>query len=446
MSILKHNLFFSPDSGGGNTGAIEDRALDKETVIEMLGEEDGEESLELGESDKKDAKGKTEGAKSDSKEKPTGDESPEDDEEEKPLSLEEQLEEDLEEPDEDKLEFAEIPRRKEILAAFPELFKKFPGIEKAIYREQAYSKLLPTIEEAKTAVGKAEILDKYEKEIYQGSTASLLQEVFTNDKEAFAKVVDNYLPTLHKVDQAAYFHTIGNVIKHTIISMVRDSKANDDEQLGEAAAALNKYIFGTTQFTHPQNMSREEPQSDDSKKKEDEISAKEKALIERQYNAARSDLGSRVDGILRKTVDGNIDPNEVMTDYVKGKATKDVLDSLDVAINNDTRFKGIYDRLWEKAFDNDFSKESMDAIKQAYLSKAKTLLPLLIKKARSEALKGIRRTDSDRKDRDRRGPLPVGKSRSSTTLASGKTNSNNNSGTKTVPKGMSTYDYLNSED
>ena len=38
-----------------------------------------------------------------------------------------------------------------------------------------------------------------------------------------------------------------------------------------------------------------------------------------------------------------------------------------------------------------FDKESTDRIKSAYLSKAKTLLPSVIKKARNDALRGLGR-------------------------------------------------------
>lgn len=438
-----------PQPSPDNIVAIEDKALDKESVIEMLGEDETEnqETLELEDSSKKSTKDKTEESKG--KEKETTPDTEEDEEgKEKELTLEDELETELEEPDPDKLELVEIPRRKEILAAFPELFKKFPGIEKAIYREQAYSQLLPTVEDAKTAVGKADLLDKYEKEIYSGSTESLLTTVKDNDKDAFAKVVDNYLPTLHKVDQAAYFHTIGNVIKHTIISMVRDSKSQNDEDLGNAASVLNQYIFGTKNFTPPENLSRDNVQDDTTKKKEEEHTAREKAFIEKQYTVARDTLGGKVDNIIKATIDKNIDPQDSMTDFVRRVAVRQVQEDLERMISGDTRFKAIYDKLWERAFDNDFNQESMDRIKAAYLSKAKTFLAPLIRKSRAEALKGLRKTadtNNDKKERDKKGPLPVGKTRSSATLASGKTNTS--SGNKSqVPKGMSTLEYLNSDD
>jgi hypothetical protein len=77
-----------------------------------------------------------------------------------------------------------------------------------------------------------------------------------------------------------------------------------------------------------------------------------------------------------------------MSDYVKTHATKEAFDKLETLISQDGRFRGLLDKLWEKAFQSGFDKESTDRIKAAYLSKAKTLLPSVIKSARTNALKG----------------------------------------------------------
>ena len=415
---------------------VEDKALDKESVIEILGEDEKEqEVIELegsgkkGEKDKKektDERGKDD--KGDDKDSAEGDKES-DEEEEFNIDDEESAE-----------SLINIPSRKEILTKYPALFKDFPQLERSFYREQKYAEILPTIEDAKTAVEKSETLDKYEQEIMSGSTESLLSTVRDGDKEAFAKVVDNYLPTLYKVDQHSYYHTIGNIIKHTIISMVRDGKEQSDDDLGTAAQILNKYIFGTDKFSHPQRLSKEDI-TDEAKQKEEELSNKERKFVEKQFTIARDDLGTRVDNILKSSVDKAIDPNDSMTDYVKNHAIREVLEGLEDQILKDTRFRGIYDKLWERAAENEFSKESMDKIKSAYLSKAKTLLPGLVRKSRQEALRS-RKAGSDEL-RDKRGPIPVGKTRSSATPTSGRASSN---GASKIPRGMTTLDFLNSDD
>ena len=426
---------------------IEDGKLSKEAIIDILGEEtETSEALDLD----KDKGRKTSGdAEKDGKEKDDkGEKKGEEKEEEKEeLSLEDELEEELKEPDEKKLELVAPVRRKEILAKYPNIFKEFPALENAYYREQAYANLLPTIKDAKEAVEKAKTLDTYEQEIMGGSTESLLSAVKDGDKEAFNRVVDNYLPILYKVDEGAYYHTVGNIIKNTIMSMVRDSKEAGSDELLSAANVVNQYIFGTSTFTPPQKLAAE---TQEDKDKINAVDEREKQFVERQFNTAEGEINTKIDNILKSTIDKYIDPNDSMTGYVKVHASREVLDNIKDVIDKDTRFKTVLDRLWERAFSNDFDSTSMDAIRKAYLSKAQTLLPALIRKARNEALKGLgKRTkeESDNEDNDkqgnRKGPIAVGRARSAASSPnSGKTDRDR---AKAIPRGTTTLDFLNQD-
>lgn len=424
MSVLNSDT-------GSDAKAIEDKALDTQDVIDILGEEDGEvqkETLELGKATKGDAKPDKEDAEEKKEEK----------------GLEDELEEELKIPEDEDLELIDVPRRKEILAAFPDLFKKFPQIEKAMYRERAYSEILPTIEDAKAAVEKADTLDKHEVQLKSGTIEGILGVVHEGDKEAFARLVDNYMPALYKTDQHAYYHTIGNIVKHTIISMVNDGKTRNDENLSNAAAVLNEYMFGTTKFTHPQNLSKSEVQDPKAKEQENDLSEREQALLKKEFDKALGTLDERVDKVIEATVAKNIDPKETMTAYSKRNAIKQVQEELEAAIENDTRFMKIYDAMWLKAKEKDFDRDSMDKLYRAYVSKAGTLLSGIISKVRKEAMGDIK-SNGERKERDRRGPLPVGKNRGSTPTASGSAGTGNTSKPQ-IPRGMTTLDYLNSDD
>jgi len=233
-----------------------------------------------------------------------------------------------------------------------------------------------------------------------GSAESILKAVKENNQDAYNKLVDNYLPSLAKVDQQAFHHVVGNVIKQTIIGMYQESRTTQNDALANAAVILNQFVFGTSNFAPPSQLAK--PESPD----KSELQSERQKFIQERFETTRDDLATKVANTLKATIEQNIDPRESMTDYVKKNASRDAMEQLNSLIDKDTRFRAILDKLWEKAFQSNFSKDSVDKIRSAYFSKAKTLLPTVIKQARNSALKGLgKQTDSV----DRRGPIPPGK-------------------------------------
>ena len=414
----------APKGGGGT--------LD---TIELLGEDEPEETLDITPPKPKIDK---EAGVSGEDEEETPDEDKEDKEDEEIDELKE-LEEELEGPSEEDLELMTPVRRKEILAKYPKLFKDFPYLEKAYYREQQFTELLPTIQDAKLAVEKAQVLDKFDREIMSGDLTTVLAAAKEESNEAFLKIADNYLPALRKVDQQAYYHVLGNVIKDTIVTMVRESRAlgEQGQPLQAAANILNQFVFGSNTFQPPTPLSKSSKPEE--KGKEDELRQQQQQIVMGQFESTRDDLQTRADNVLKATIDGHIDPKKTMTDYVRKNASREAFETLENLISRDTRFRGLLDKLWERAFEKGFDKESTDRIKSAYLSKAKTLLPTVIKRARNDALKGLgkRVKDDDESSEEttpRKGPITPGRS---TSQPSGKIKKASD-----IPRNMSTLDVL----
>ena len=430
---LVSNVLYSPADGTGITPE-----LGKEDIIKFLGEDEKDEPIPL---DDKDNKSKDKVEKTDDDEKETKDDdkdNEEKDNDEKELDelkeLEDELDEDDAEPDDEKLELVTPVRRKEILKAYPDLFEKFPYLEKAYYRDQQFTELFPTPKDAREAVDKAQTLDKFEQDLIAGNTEKMLLAVKSEDSNAFNKVVDNYLTTLQKVDEKAYLHVIGNTIKHTIMEMVQEARASGNEALQNAAAILNQFAFGSSKFTPPWHLSVPEDTKDDSKERA--LAEREAKFYKQQFDTANTDLRARVDNSIRATIDAHIDPKQSMTDYVRKNASREASEQIKSLIKKDTTFNRIVDRLWDKAKENNYSRESTDKIRSAYLSKARTLLPTVIKKARNEALKGMgKRVVEDKEDKVER------PNRRNTEQP----RSNDNDKGKIKP-GMSSLEFLMSED
>ncbi len=374
-------------SGTGNTGVKPE--MSKDDIIDFLDKDDEPINLDK---DKKEPEKKAKGDKGEEEE----DDKPVEDEDEL-KELEDELE-DEEEPDDEKLEISSPVSRREILKAYPDLFKKFPYLEKAYYREQQFTKLFATPKDAEEVVEKAQILDNFEADLVKGDTEKILKSIKDSDSKSFAKVVDSYMETLAKVDNNAYQHVLGNTLRHTIIAMVNEAKESGNEALQHAAVLLNQFAFGSSKFTPPSKLAPAEKQEDNTKEKE--ISERERQFNQRRFESADDEVSTRIDNKFKATIAANIDPKDSMTDFVKRNAIRDATEELEKLIGTDDRFKMLIDKLWENAYKNDFSREAVSKIEQAFISKARTLLPSVIKKARNEALRGMGKRVVGDKEKD----------------------------------------------
>jgi len=424
---------------GGSSGPKE---MSKEDIFDFLKPDETEvkpEALNLND----DTKRKKEEVKEDTKETETETEEDETKEEVKIEEVDElaELEEELKEPDPEKLELVAPVRRAEILKAYPDLFKKFPYLESAYYRDAAFTAILPTIEDAKDAVSARNTLNAFEEDLGNGDIAKLLGAVNKENPEAFAKIADDYMGTLAQVDPRAYHHVLGNVLKDTIMAMVQEAKESQDEDLQVAAQTLHKFAFASSKWTPKTKLAVEKSANT---KVEDKISDREKEFNKRQFTTASNELKTTVNNRLKATIETNLDPKKSMSDYVRKNAVKDSLDKVEQLMNQDSRFKSIVDKLWQSAQKSEYSKESMDRIQSAYFTKAKGLLLPVIKSVRNEALKGMTRKANDNKDDDTveiNENMDDKKSQSGRSSTTQKTSGRIKSASD-IPRGMTTKEFL----
>jgi hypothetical protein len=289
---------------------------------------------------------------------------------------------DLTKPDED-IEIGAPPRKKEILAKYPEFYKDFPFMEKMMYRDREYTQLFGSLDDAKELAEKAEIFNQFETQLLSGDTVEVLKNVKETDSKAFDKIVDNYLPALAKVDKEAYYEVINNVSKKLIMEMFREGDESKNDDLKEAALLVNQFLFGTSKFTAPKQRVTEEAT------KKDEVAEERRAYLRERFESSRDELQTKVDNTLKSTIAEYIDPKGVMTSYIKKNAINDALRMVKESMTNDSALRSNLDRLWRSAFDSKFDKNSLDKVKSHYLGRAKQSLKSAIIKARTEALKDL---------------------------------------------------------
>ncbi len=414
------------DSKGG---AIEDSALSPDEILALLNDESDDDDND--DNNPNDPDGSIDDNDNDNTEKDD-----KDDKEDKKNKLESKDDEDDDEEEDKKLDDEEDElvtpvRRKEILAKYPNFFKDFPAVEKAYYRDQQWGELFGTLDDGREALEKAQALEGYEESLMKGDTESILQAVKDNDPDAWDNVVDDYLSTLGKVDNKAYLHVLSQVAKEIVVSAAQAGKSGKDQKLADAAVEIHKHIFGTDQFTPHQKLGKGE----EDRSGKDALAEEKQQFLQERFETAREDLSTRVNNSLRGTVEGGIDLKVSMTPYVWMDAIRDVMCMLDQIIRADTEFMKVFDSLWKKSADVKFNDASVKRIRAVYMSKAKTLLPAVIKRSRREALRGSGKGSSDT-GTSRRSPdssrRPTGRRKPSSERS--------NDG-----KGMSTLDFLNQD-
>jgi hypothetical protein len=343
----------------------------------------------------KDDSRRTKSGDKETKELPERDDKEEKEEDE--LELKEPDEEDEEKLDltkEDDFEIQTPPRKKEILKKYPELFKDYPFLEKMMYRDRQWNEIFGSFDDAKELADKAEVFNSFENQLLAGNTVDILNEVKEADKAAFDKIVDDYLPTLHKVDKEAYYQVVGNLNRRLIMEMVQEANDTNNDDLKQAALLVNQFIFGTSKFTAPQNRTQNNNNGEQNEVQQERIN-----FVKERFETARDDLQTKVDNTLKATIADYIDPKGVMSSYVKKNAVADAMKILTSSIARDPSVVKNLDTLWRTAFNTKFSKDSLGKIQSFYLSKAKGNLKNAILKARSEALKDLaprhRETDDD---------------------------------------------------
>jgi hypothetical protein len=303
---------------------------------------------------------------------------------------------DLAKPDDD-IDIQAPPRMKEISKKYPELFKDFPFLAKMMSRDRQYNELFGSFDDAKEVAEKSETFNSFESQLLSGNTEEVLRSVKDADDKAFNIIVDDYLPTLAKVDKEAYFHVVGNLNKRLIMEMVQEANDTNNDDLKQAALLVNQFIFGSAKFTPPSNRV---DRSKENSTEKNEAESERISFLRERYESSRDDLQSQVDNTLRATITDYIDPKGNMSSYVKKNAVADAMKILTSSISKDPTVIKSLDKLWRAATDNKFSKDSLGRIKSFYLSKAKGNLKNAILKARSEALKDSRPANKDKDTED----------------------------------------------
>jgi len=277
------------------------------------------------------------------------------------------------------------PTYRQLTAKYPKLFKDFPGLRSTFFRERDYSKLFPTVEDARESYEQLNNLKAGEQRISQADPGDFIDLLGEYDVNKQRKFIMDFLPALLHKNRPAFQAVTEPVIKHMIRSAYNDAKRNGNKNLMDSALNVHEWVFGDDKVEEPAKSTRQ-----DNSQAEDP----EKVRLQREnQEILRGQHQNFVDSILStssKSISNIISKNlpDDVTDFLGRSITRDCMDELAAVLRDDPAHRSNMERLLKQAASNRYSTEWKDRVQSAYLSRAKLALPGIIKKVRSAALKG----------------------------------------------------------
>ena len=299
--------YFHPESGSGGTGGSDNRGTEGDADILAEGEDSEESDTDDVEDDDKDdkddkkrdkkAKPDRERKESDSKDDIGEFDEESDDNESEDNSEDEDGEEETDE-DEEKEEDDEIEEDKEVeneftvralKKSYPDIFKKFPEVKDAIFRERMFTKLFGSVDEAEDASNKAQYLDTISQELFEGKSENLLKSLKKNSEESLRVFASGFLPQLFKTDKDLYHEITDHTLNHVLHVVNNNALKNGNKNLATAVKYISQFLFGEQELPELKQLTKPKERS------EAEI-----ALDRRRKNTKlRNTLNSRNQFILR---------------------------------------------------------------------------------------------------------------------------------------------------
>jgi len=323
-----------------------------------------------------------------------------------------------EEPDKDEEEDKEEdykgtkprPAFKDVKAKFPTLFKEFPALREAFFREQKFTEMFPTVEDASEAAGKAEAFDHIEASLLQGSASMLLDGIEKADPEAMNKIANNFLGDIYKRSHDLYYQITTPIVNRLIQSLHEEGKRSSNENLTNSAMNLANFLYGSPNI--PTTTQRQEdPRLENERNK----LAQERAKLQQdRFIEGRGTVEESIIRILNTEIKSGLDP-QVFSETIQDMLSERIQKKVDEAIASDPNHLKLMNSLWKRAEQSGFNRESLSRVRAAYLERARQLMPAIRVKIRSDAI-ASKKAASAAKDKvinprlQSSGKIPSGKS------------------------------------
>ena len=323
------------------------------------------------------------------------DSEPEEDDEEPELE-----EEELDETPETTHPF-DRPSLKSVEEKFPGLLKAFPALRDMYFREAEYSKLFPTVDEAKEAASNHNAFNNLHDDIFNGDGSKMFSAIKEEDEKGLEKFSGQILSSLFKVHPPSFWRAANPLVEDIARNMFSKGVKENNDSLQNAARYLSDYFFGNTEVAEGKKTSIVKVEDNNEVKKEREAFDNEKGTAFRSNveQSLRPQIVKLIESIDPKTEKSRLDPDGVFSNFIKNTIIDRIIDDLGTQLIADKNHIRFMDSLWAVAKRNGRTDADKTRIISAYLARAKSLIPSLRSKYVSEALGQKARISSGKKEK-----------------------------------------------
>ena len=256
------------------------------------------------------------------------------------------------------------------------------------FREAEYSKIFPTIDDAKEAQENNSAFLNIREDVFNGTGEKFLTAIKTQNPASLQRFAGRILGTLVKVDQDSFWRAANPLVEDIARSMFKKGMAEGNESLANSAKYLANYFFGDADIAEGKKTTvpREVPESDVSKERKEWEDSKQfefRGSIEKDLRGQLVDL---VTGSDPKTGRTKLDPDEVLSPFIRNTIIDRVIADIGATLQADKSHITYMDSLWSRARQNGRTDTDKSRIIAAYLARARSLAPSLRSKYVSEAM------------------------------------------------------------
>lgn len=308
-------------------------------------------------------------------------------EKEKPeVSAEEEIEQELEREIEQGLkgghvDFASVKKD------FPELFKKYPEMRDVIFKEREFTKTCGSVAEAKDAMEKAEIMEFIGNNLNSGNVMPLIKSLNDGALERFAGSV---LPALAEQNPDLIVRATKPLIFNVMRNMEKEGNTigadtKDGNNLIAAAKILKKFLYGGD-YNIPKAEEQQEPES--IKAERAKLQQQQDQMWTEKMTEFRETRNSFATSKLTTIISERLGPTTGLSAKARESIIQGIVDDIGSKLSSDELHMSNMRSLMKRAAKAGFPRNMIGQQIDAYLARARRLVPNAVQAFRQEGGKG----------------------------------------------------------